>query len=135
MLATSQALTGVGYVDLVIIIGKVAGALLSIFGLVYTIVRFKPIRRVWVRNILEPLSARRERVVGEVVERHIEPLRADIAADRAQTQANTEQVGRLVAIVERELNPDSGSSMVDKVDRLVRLHEDNPEHTHKAVPR
>jgi hypothetical protein len=44
-----------------------------------------------------------------------------------------DEVTRYGQIIERELNPNHGSAMVDKVNRLVALHEENPDHPHRKV--
>ncbi len=152
MLATSS-ITGIGYLDIFIIIGKVAGAFLSVLGATYAIGRLKPLRILWRRNVTDPWRRHRERVVGGVVDAHIRPVvvqiaeatetlttkidtAASVASEARELAAASEgRVTKLYEIVTRELNPDHGHALVDKVDWLVQLHgTEGKSHVHEVTP-
>ena len=143
-ITTSQPLTDIGYIALLIVIGKIAGALCSIFGLGFGISRLKPFRVLWQRNVSKPVQERRARIFGEVAEHHLAPIKTSLAeaAAAASTAVDVAREAnakftRLYEIIDRELSPDHGEALVDKVDYLVSLHgaygSDHP-HKHTIRP-
>jgi hypothetical protein len=92
-------------------IGLFAGAVAAVVTSIGVLTRVRAVRWLWRRVVSQPLDARARLIVGEEVDKRVDPVKAELAALRKEnTEQHTAMRDRLDQLEDERAARDEGST-------------------------